>query len=192
MNSAESPASAGALIVIDVQDGLDDPKLSARNNPQAEENMARLLANWRARGAPIFHIQHMSRRPTSTLRPNQPGNAIKQIVAPQGEEPVLQKSVNCAFIGTDLEARLRQADIDTLVMVGLTTGHCVSSTARLASDLGFRTYVVADATAAHAVTGFDGTYYPPQLIHDNALATLHGEFSTVLTTDQLLALVATP
>ena len=106
------PEAAGmpaALILIDVQEGLDDPRLGARNNPQAEGNMARLLAEWRRRGWPIFHIQHMSTEPDSPLRPELPGNALKAIVAPQGPEPVIQKRVNSAFIGTDLRQRLAAA-----------------------------------------------------------------------------------
>lgn len=175
-----------ALILIDVQDGLDEPRLGKRNNLHAESNMARLLEVWRAQNRPIFHIQHMSTEPDSPLRPELPGNAIKGIVAPQGDEPVIRKTVNCAFIGTDLETRLRAAGIQSLVLVGLTTDHCVSSTARMAGDLGFTTYVVEDATAAHDNHSFDGTYYAPEIVHAVALANLHREFATILRTDQLL------
>ena len=126
-----------ALLLIDVQEGLDDPRLGPRNNPDAEANMARLLADWRAHKRPIFHVQHMSTEPESPLRPELPGNAIKAIVAPQGDEALIRKNVNSAFIGTDLEARLRAAGIDTLVIVGLTTDHCVSTTTRMAGNLGF-------------------------------------------------------
>jgi len=175
-----------ALIIIDVQEGLDDPKLGKRNNPDAESNMARLLADWRARGRPIFHIQHMSTRPDSPLRPDRPGNAIKRIVAPQGEEPVLQKEVNNAFIGTDLADRLREGEIRSLVIVGLTTNHCVSATARMAGDLGYKTYVVEDATASHETISYDGTLYPAEMVHAIALASLHDEFATIVKTDRLL------
>jgi nicotinamidase-related amidase len=175
-----------ALIIIDVQDGLDDPRLGKRNNPEAERNMARLLAEWRRRGRPVFHVQHMSINPNSTLRPDQPGNAIKRIVAPQGDEPVLQKSSSSAFIGTDLEKRLREADIQTVVMVGLTTEHCVSTSARMAGDLGFKTLVVADATACHEHQGYDGVHYPAETVHANALVSLQDEFATILKTDQVL------
>ena len=72
-----------ALIIVDVQDGLDDPGWGRRNNPDAESNIARLLTAWRTRGRPIYHVQHMSTNPNSPLRPDQPGNAIKRIVAPQ-------------------------------------------------------------------------------------------------------------
>jgi nicotinamidase-related amidase len=175
-----------ALIVIDVQDGLDDPRLGRRNNPDAENNMARLLAAWRTTGRPIYHVQHMSTRPTSPLWPSKPGNAIKRIVAPQGDEPVIQKTVNCAFIGTDLEERLRKDGIESVVIVGLTTEHCVSSTARMAGDLGFTTFVVDDATATHENNGYDGTYYPAEIVHAVSLASLQNEFATILKTDQLL------
>ncbi len=175
-----------ALIIIDVQDGLDDPRLGKRNNPDAERNIARLLAAWRTRGDPIYHVQHMSTNPNSPLRPDQPGNAIKRIVAPQGDEPVIQKAVNNAFIGTDLAYRLRAENIQSVVIVGLTTGHCVSATARMAGDLGFTTFVVDDATASHDCISYDGTHYPAEIMHAVSLASLHGEFATILKTDQLL------
>lgn len=175
-----------ALIIIDVQDGLDEPRLGQRNNPNAESNMARLLVDWRANGRPIYHVQHMSTEPNSPLRPELPGNAIQRIVAPQDGEPVIQKTVNSAFIGTNLEDRLRKENIHSLVIVGLTTDHCVSASVRMASDLGFTTFVVADATAAHEIVSYDATHYPAETVHAVALANLHGEFATILTTDQLL------
>src|SRR5438309_5794809 len=105
-----------ALVVIDVQKGLDEYEYwGQRNNPQAEENMARLLDAWRRRGWAIYYIQHRSKNPKSPLRPDYPGNEIKDIVSPQAGEPILHKSENSAFIGTDLEQRLRAANQGTLV-----------------------------------------------------------------------------
>lgn len=177
-----------ALIIIDVQDGLDDPRLGKRNNPDAEANMARLLAQWRQLNWPIFHIQHMSTESDSPLRPELPGNAIKSIVAPQGQEPVIRKQVNNAFVGADLEARLRQAGVAAVVIIGLTTDHCVSTTVRMADDLGYATTVVADATAAHERHSYNGRHYPAETVHELALANLYQEFATVMTTDQVLRL----
>lgn len=176
-----------ALLIIDVQEGLDEPRLGARNNPAAESNMARLLAEWRARNRAIFHVQHMSAEPDSPLRPELPGNAIKREVAPIGDEPVIQKSVNAAFIGTDLRERLQEAGIESLVIIGLTTDHCVSSTARMAGDLGFRVIVVADATAAHERLSYDGACHSAETVHELALANLHQEFAAILSTDQVLS-----
>jgi nicotinamidase-related amidase len=177
------------LIIIDVQQGFDEPVWGQRNNPQAEENIARLLAAWRRTQRPIIHVQHLSGEPDSTLRPDHPGSAIKPIVQPLPGEPVIQKSVNSAFIGTDLEARLRQDDLHTLVIVGLTTDHCVSTTTRMAGNLGFDTYVISDATATFERDGYDGRHYSADEIHAVSLVSLNGEFATVVATDTLLKYV---
>lgn len=175
-----------ALLVIDVQKGFDDPVWGARNNPGAEEGISRLLAAWRRRGRPIFHAQHRSTEPRSPLRPGQDGCEIKESARPTPSEPVIPKSAHSAFIGTDLESRLREAGVDAVVIVGLTTNHCVSTTARMASDLGFDTYVVADATATFERVGPDGRHYPAGWVHELALVSLHEEFATVLSTRDLL------
>lgn len=176
-----------ALILIDIQQGFDDPYWGTRNNPGAEANASRLLASWRAAGWPLFHVQHRSRNPKSPLFPGQPGCDHKPEVAPRAGEPVISKGVNSAFIGTDLETRLRAQDISTLVICGLTTPHCVSTTARMAGNLEFRVLVPADACAAFAQTGYDGRRYDAETVHRLALASLHGEFADVTETTVLLA-----
>jgi len=175
-----------ALLIIDVQKGFDDSKWGKRNNPHAEENIAKLLVAWRKSALPIFHIQHCSKQPNSLLRPGYPGNEIKQIVAPELGEAVLRKSVNSAFIGTKLESDLKEKKVDSLVVVGLTTDHCVSTTARMAGNLGFETYVVSDATATFDRIGPDGKLYPAQEIHAANLASLHNEFAKVVSTKTVL------
>lgn len=175
-----------ALIVIDVQRGFDDPRWGRRNNPDAEENIARLLAAWRRTGRPIVHIQHHSRSPQSPLRPGQPGNDIKDVARPLPGEPVIPKRVNSAFIGTDLERRLRAAGIGTVVIAGLTTDHCVATTTRMAGNLDFETYLVADATATFDRVGPDGVRYAAEQVHAVSLASMHEEFATVIDTAALL------
>jgi len=175
-----------ALILIDIQWGFDEPRWGPRNNPGAEANAAKLLGAWRLSGRPLFHVQHRSVTPGSPLRPGQPGCDHKPEVRPLPGEPVIGKSVNSAFIGTDLEARLRAAGIGTLVMAGLTTPHCVSTTVRMAGNLGFGVHVAADATAAYAQTGYDGRQYGAQIVHEVALANLHGEFAEVADTAVIL------
>jgi nicotinamidase-related amidase len=175
------------LLVVDVQKGMDIyAERYNRNNPDLERNVARLQAAWRESGRPIIHVQHLSREPQSPLRPGQPGVEIKDEVRPVAGEPVVQKSVSSAFIGTTLESDLRRRGITTLVVVGMQTNMCVSTTARMAGNLGFTTYVVSDATATFDNTGPNGNRYGAALLHDVALADLHGEFSTVLDTKTLL------
>jgi nicotinamidase-related amidase len=176
-----------ALLVIDVQRGLDHPKYGRRSTPEAEANIARLLAAWRAAGWPVVHVQHLSTSPDSPLRPELPGVEIKPEAAPLEGEPLFQKHVNAAFVGTGLEGFLRDNGITSVVVVGLTTDHCVSSTARLAGDLGFETYVVADATAAFEGVGYDGRRFSAEDVHAVALLHLQGEFATILTAGEALA-----
>jgi nicotinamidase-related amidase len=176
-----------ALMLVDLQCGMDDPRLPPRNNVSAEANAARLLGAWRAAGRRIIHVQHMSTEPDSPFRPGLPGNAIKPSLAPIADEPLFQKKVSGAFVGTSLEKHLRETGIDTLVVVGMQTDQCVSTTVRMAANLGFRTYVVNDATATFDLEGPDGTLYPAQLVHDVNIASLNGEFATIVTTDEVLA-----
>jgi nicotinamidase-related amidase len=149
--------------------------------------MARLLLAWRQTNRPVIHIQHLSTNPESPLRPGQPGCAFKPEAEPRAGERVFQKRVNSAFIGTGLESYLRDAGIDTLVMIGLTTDHCVSTSVRMAGNLGFRTYVVADATAAFACGDHEGRAFDADVVHAVSLATLHREFATVVRTDNLIS-----
>ncbi len=182
-----SPNSPAALLLIDVQQGLNEPRWGARNNPHAEQQIAALLAAWRQAKWPVIHVQHMSQEPGSPLRADAPGNAFKPEAMPREAEPVFQKRVNSAFIGTALEAHLRRQGIQTLVIVGLTTDHCVSTTARMAGNLGFDVVVVEDATAAFERTGPDGTHYSAEQMHRVALASLHGEFAQVQSAHEVLA-----
>ncbi len=185
-----SPSSGAALLLIDVQQGLDEPRWGARNNPDAEQRIADLLAAWRTAGRPVIHVQHLSLEPQSPLREDRPGHVFKSEARPMAGEPVFRKHVNSAFIGTDLEAHLRANGIEALVVVGITTDHCVSSTVRMAGNLGFTVTVVEDATATFERTGPDGTLYNADLMHRVTLASLHGEFATVRSTRDLLS--ATP
>ena len=176
-----------ALILIDIQQGFDDLKYwGARNNPDAEANAAKLLQAFRNSGRPLFHVQHRSTTPGSPLRPGQSGCEFKPEVRPLPGEVVIGKQVNSAFIGTDLEARLRALGIGTLIIAGLTTAHCVSTTTRMAGNLGFRALLAADACATNAQTGYDGRTYDAETVHALALASLHGEFAEVSNTIDLL------
>lgn len=173
-----------ALISIDVQQGFDDPAWGRRNNPQAEEHIAQLLAMWRRLHWPLFHVQHQA---GTVAAPRISGTTFKEIAQPLAGETIITKQVNSAFIGTDLETMLRAQQISTVVIMGLTTNHCVETTTRMAGNLGFTTFLVGDATATFDRVGPDGILYPAETIHAISLASIHNEFAQVVTTGMVLA-----
>lgn len=181
-----------ALILIDIQQAFADPAHASywgeRNNPQAEANAARLLASWRMRERPVIFVRHISTNPASPLQGA--GAEIQTIIAPQTGEPVLEKSVNSAFIGTDLEARLHSLHATHVTLCGLTTPHCVSTTARMAANLGFSVTLVHDACAAFTQnvqpSWRKGQVCSAQAIHDAAIDQLHGEFAHARATDDVV------
>ena len=179
--------NTATLLVVDVQVGIDDLFDSPRNNPQAEENIASMLKAWRAGGGDIVHIKHNSTSAESPLRPELPGNAFKPEGLPLDSEPVFEKTVNSAFIGTGLEKHLRDNGTSSLVIVGLTTEHCISTTTRMAGNLGFDAALVSDATATFGRTSASGEVFTAEQVHIINLLSLDGEFCQLVKTDEVLA-----
>jgi nicotinamidase-related amidase len=172
------------LLVIDVQRAFDDTRWADRNNLEAEGRLEELLAAWREAAAPVIHVRHRSTEPDGLFR--DAGFEFKPEAAPADGEPVLEKSVNNAFVGTDLEERLRAAGAQTVVVAGLTTDHCCSTTARMASDLGFEVWFVDDATATHARQLPDGRRFDAETMHESALASLSEEFAEIVNAAEAL------
>lgn len=180
-----------ALILIDFQTGFDAAAWGARNNPGAEDMAARLLARWRDLGRPICHVRHVSTTTGSPLRPETGGTAFKAQVAPLPDEPVFEKSVNSAFIGTTLLPHLEALGARHLVICGLTTPHCVSTSVRMAANLGYDVTLAHDACAAFAGNADTGwtTGLPamtPEAVHRSAISHLHGEFAVARASDDIL------
>jgi nicotinamidase-related amidase len=167
------------LIAIDIQKGFLEPFWGNRNNPDFERRVANLLHAWRERGWPVVHVQHLSKNLNSPLHPSRAGVDFMDAARPIPGERIFQKHVNSAFIGTSLESILRLENAASLVFIGLTTDHCVSTSVRMASNLGFSSNVLSDATATFDRIGADGAAYPADQVHQISLASLHGEFAQV-------------
>ena len=176
-----------ALIVIDVQNAIDDPRWGPRNNPHAERAIDALIAAWREEGLPIVHIRHDSVEPGSPYRPDRPSHAFKPETAPRPGEAVVGKSAHSAFVATALEETLDGLGATTLVVCGVLTHNSVEATARHAADLGYRVFVVADACWAVALADGAGGLWPAEIVHRVALACLSGEYAAIVDTDMTLA-----
>ena len=176
-----------ALIVIDIQRAIDHPSWGQRNNLEAERNVAALLQAWRTSQRPIYHIRHDSTEPKSHYRPGQPGNEFKPEAQPLPGETVIPKQTHSAFIGTDLEARLRAAQQSILIIAGVITNNSVESTTRMAGNLGFNTFLVEDGCFTFARKDWTGTIRAASEVHAMSLANLDGEYCMVTRTADVLA-----
>ena len=178
--------SPSTLIVVNAQRALHDPLQGKRSNPSAEKNIALLIQAWRRRQEPILHIKHVSDHPKSFFYRGTSGCEFLPELSPKGKEVILEKQKASAFVGTKLEKRLRTLKTQSLVLVGFTAGECIDATARQASDLGFQTYVVGDATATFEFKGPAGKLHRAEKVHQNTLAHLQAMFAEVLNTREVL------
>jgi nicotinamidase-related amidase len=181
-----------ALIIIDVQNAIDHPewsKYGSRNNLNAEENMSLLLSKWRESGRKIIHVKHESKEPNSTYRSGDIGCEFKACVSPIEGELIIIKHVNSAFIGTDLEAILRESNISHLVVFGVITNNSVEATVRMAGNLGFNTHLVEDATFTFAKPDYTGKIRTADEVHTMSLANLENEYCKVVCADQVVKII---
>jgi nicotinamidase-related amidase len=179
-----------ALLPVDMQMAFDLPSWPRRWNADVDRNGLLLLAAWRKAGWPILHVRHDSIEPGSTLRPGEPGHAFRQGFGPRGDEPLIPKIVNSAFIGTDLDLRLRRLGVTTVVAFGITTDMCVSTTVRVGSNLGYRMVLAEDACDCLDLPDGRGGVIPAEAVQAAHVATLRYEFAEVATTAKVLSALA--
>ncbi|MGG1945630.1 cysteine hydrolase family protein [Trinickia sp. NRRL B-1857] len=175
-----------ALVVIDMQNGINRPALGRRNNPAAEDNIDALLTAWRATRRPIVHVRHISRSPESIFWPGQSGAEFQPRFVPLAHEHVVEKNVPDAFAATGLERWLRVRDIAQLVIAGVITNNSVEATARSAGNLGFETMVASDAAFTFDLHDLNGRLWPAEDVHALSLANLAMDYAVVLTTEAIV------
>ena len=182
------------LVAIDVQRAFDEWEASGmlRNNPGAVARIAELLDGFRAAGAPVLHVRHAGTDPGSSFRRGSSGYRPMPGAEERPGEPVLVKSVNSAFIGTDLELRLRALRSPAVVLCGATSNHCVETTARMSGNLGFDTRFVEDATWTFDRKGPDGASFAAAVVHSMTLANLQGEFASVVSSRDVMEALREP
>lgn len=180
---------SAALLVIDVQRAFDDAEhWGRRNNPDCESNVAALAAEWQARALPLVLVRHDSVEAGSPLQPGSPGNAFKPEL--DGLEPdlLVSKQTNSAFYGKpDLRGWLDDRGLRTLVLCGISTNHCVETTARMGANLGYDIRFVLDATHTFDRTGPDGRTLTADELARATATSLHGEFAQITATEDVIA-----
>jgi nicotinamidase-related amidase len=180
-----------ALLLIDFQKAFDNQEYFGgnRNNPNAEQNAKLLLDYFRKNSLPVIHTRHNSLFNQSPLRKGQGGNEFIDILTPLPDELIIEKNVNSAFIGTNLQDVLDRTGIKKLIIGGLITNHCVSTTARMAGNYGYEVLVVSDATATFDRKGIDGQLFDSELVHQVSLASLNEEFAEILSTAETIEIL---
>ncbi len=175
------------LLLIDIQRDYFPGGRHPLVEPDAAADAARrLLVGLRTRGVPVIHLQHDAGPGADFFDPATPGFAIDLRVEPGEGEPVLRKTKPNAFLGTGLEQRLRELDVDELVVAGMMTSMCVDATVRAASDLGFAVTVAHDACAAPDLA-FGDAVVAGDVVHAAFLAALADGYAEVVAVDDLLA-----
>jgi nicotinamidase-related amidase len=181
-----------ALMIIDMQQGMAQPALGRRNNPDAEVQMRQLLEAWRQSARPIVHVRHISRTPGSVFWPGQPGCELQAALQPLLHEHVVEKNVPDAFTHTGLERWLHARAIRQVVIVGVITNNSVEATARSGGNLGFEVIVAADACYTFDQTDLSGRLWPAEDVHALSLSNLAMDYAKVVETAQILTGCVTP
>ncbi|MGH3481248.1 MAG: cysteine hydrolase family protein [Nocardioidaceae bacterium] len=176
-----------ALVVVDAQEGFDDPAWGKRNNPACDDNIAALVERWHAGGRRVVHVRHDDNDdPSSPLHPDSPGNRLKHYLATP-PDLLVTKHVNSSFHGSpDLQAWLTAHDVPGIVVCGITTNHCCETTARVGGNLGYDVLFAIDATHTFDRTGPDGETMTADELARATATNLHEEFAMVVSTQELL------
>lgn len=166
------------IIVIDAQNEYFNGQLPLHDISQAVDKLSELLSRARKAGAPIIHVVHQGRAGGLFDLDGNGGKIIDRVL-PSGET-VISKTLPNAFANTSLNTQLKALGNDSIIIAGFTTHMCVSATARAALELGYRTTVIADATATRALPDPIGNgNIDPRDVHRVALAELADRFAVV-------------
>ena len=179
------------LLLVDVQKAFleDDYPGIKRNNHDAEIICGKILEKWRENNFPVIHVRHSSTDINSKLHESKPGFEFNENVLPKNNELVITKRVNSAFIGTDLKLILDKSQTEIIVIVGMTTNHCISSTVRMSGNYGYETYLISDSTACFNSIGIDGEIIDCDLIYETSLASIDNEFANVINSNELIKML---
>jgi nicotinamidase-related amidase len=178
-----------AVLIIDMQQGMADRIAAGRApvNPDAMNRMADLLGFARRSGMAVIHVHHDDADPASPFRKGAPGGAPMACAAPLPGEPVFWKSRSSAFAGTGLADHLEAEGIDRLIVAGAVAAFCVTSTVRMASDLGYRVLLPQDALLGFDLPAHDEGRIDAATVQRVTLSILGADFARLTTVAEIAA-----
>ncbi|HEY3992378.1 MAG TPA: cysteine hydrolase family protein [Ktedonobacteraceae bacterium] len=178
-----------ALLVIDVQNEYFTGKLPVSYPQGSLEQIIRAMNAAHEANTPIVLIQHSAPQADSaTFRRGSNAWELHPSITQQPHAVLIEKTLPGSFTGTQLEAWLRERDIETVVISGYMTQMCCDTTARQALHLGFGVEFLSDATGTLAFQNSAGAVTAEEL-HRAILVTQQIRFSEVLSTQQWITRV---
>ncbi len=175
-----SPLDLSALVIIDAQVEYVSGKLPLAGVEAAITEAETLLKLARAHRMPVFHVVQHAPAGRPLFAEDSPTSAIVPQLTPRGSEAVVRKNLPNSFAGTDLHDRLRASGRSEIIVAGFMTHMCVSATVRAATDLKYRSTVVAGATATRALPDPLGGVISAETVHRTALAELADRFAIIV------------
>ncbi len=147
-----------ALIVIDVQNEYFNGILPITYPQDSLPNIMKAMDIAKAKGIPVVVVQHTdpSTNAIGYIK-GTPGWDLHPEVAQRSYDHYVEKNLPGSFTGTDLEAWLRQNDVDTVTIAGYMTHVCCDTTSRQAFHLGFNVEFLSDATGTLSLTNEGGS-----------------------------------
>lgn len=176
-----------ALLLVDMQnDYFPGGKMELPGMEEARDKALAVLEDSRKKNMPVFHVRHISVRPGSTFfLPSTEGVEINKKMTPAKGEVVIDKFFPNAFKGTALLDKLKEKEVEGLVICGAMTHMCIDATVRAAFDLGFRCVLIEDACAARNLQHREIAIKSSE-VHASFLAALGAVFATVMTAEEYL------
>ncbi len=178
------------LMLVNTQKSFLDPFWGLSSTPEATENINLILKEWRKSKNRVIHVKHVSSDPNHPFYLDSEGSQIMEGLEPLPGEEVINKSSASAFTNTNLGFNLSKNEISSIVLTGFTASECVDATAKQASDLGFKNYVVSDATATFQMPGDLEKKYTSNDIHSFTMARLNKIFAEVVSSKFLIKAIS--
>lgn len=176
-----------ALLVIDVQDSFRQmPYWDDSGFEDYLQRLNHLIDHARNQGWPVIHILH--ERENSPFDPTGPLVRTMTGVDRQEGDPEFRKRVHNALTDSGLHQWLQERDVEQLVIAGLRTEQCCETTARVASDLGYKVVFVTDATHTFTMRHkASGTVFDADTIKQKTELVLEDRFARITTVADIAA-----